>query len=242
MPVDNIQESYRTYQPYIILGGDYQWGSNTFVTGRSFTGSIKQFKLYSKYFGPDYMFLTRLRTHLNYSAENPHLIANWRFNNTDLDTTLYDTSIYGLSTTIGQAPDFPRMRYYLLAHSKTQIEFCINKDLYYCRSVGRFIHSPYVPHGVWLENFHPNSGSDPTKIFFDPVHPFANNPNPPDPPQRTLDWSEGDILSLNLYTCEPHNIFSIKEYRSGALTYRSPPGIRYTDLPSGKISFNFIIS
>ena len=130
---DHPKPSYSHFRNSIVIGGFDE------ATPNSFSGSLRELKLFDTYHGEAQLIAEKVRMQKGYSYDDPHLVAYWKFDEsytaTDLSFTVRDQSQYGQSLSItndvGAGSSYPNFQ------TGTQINLCFFHDVATCITVDK---------------------------------------------------------------------------------------------------------
>lgn len=112
---DHTTATYHKFVNSIFIGG------LNYTSTKSFTGYIKEIKLFSKFHDSPQMINDRLRMHQIHSFEDPYMIAYWKlsenYNSSSIVQTIHDYSASNMDGSLGISfnpttnPDYPSFVY-----------------------------------------------------------------------------------------------------------------------------------
>ena len=133
--INHTPASYSKFVNTIFLGG------LSYSDPKSFTGYIKEVKLFQQFHDSPQMINDRLRVHLIHSFEDPNLIAYWKLSEnytiTDTVQTINDYSKHNMNKYLSVSfspstnPDYPTFVY----NQTLGLKLCFYNDVANCRAI-----------------------------------------------------------------------------------------------------------
>ena len=130
---DHPKPSYSHFRNSMVIGAFDE------ATPKSFSGSLRELKLFETYHGEAQLIAEKARMQKGYSYDDPHLIAYWKFDDAytaaDLSYTVRDQSKYAQSLSItnevGSGSSYPNFQ------TGTLINLCFSHDVATCITVDK---------------------------------------------------------------------------------------------------------